>query len=638
MLLVRTALLSLAVLAAATAPAHAATTLEWVPLDSDSANGTPLINDGELTAAPSLPDIAVADANELLFRLQGIATGFSPVTSVSFGLEAVDLSVGRVEKESTEDVALAVDDGDATEDVQIWNGRLISSTATVTDTIEPPAGADAVALGDVNGDGQDDLIAFGGSTVATFLNTGAADPFGAAPSFTNSVATCTNDANGATPGHDVESGDTTGDGLDDVYVACSESDGDSRFVSFQSTGTSLVQEQSSGSGSNASNTGGIELDDVTGDGYLDVIQWVATGVRLGTAGGDPSFTPAEIDGTDGALAAEIADLDADGDQDVAALVPGTAGTRVVKPILNTGANTFTAGTSRTVDPTATGLEVLKLTPDAAPELVVARSGGVDTLRNAPVVETSAALFGQQTQSQPSAIVPVIVHNTGAGQLTLGARSLTGAAAGDYSVQSDSCQTRSFARGESCVVGVQFTPSTAAVRNATISYPSDTASSTVNVALSGTGVVAGVGPQGPTGPQGPAGPQGPTGPQGPAGEDGSDGTAGPQGPAGPEGDAGAQGAQGTAGQPGAAGPPGPAGRDATVTCKAPKKVRRGATNIRIRCSVRLTARTTVKLVRPGRVIARGVVSRSGRVVLRGRKPKPGNYTLVAGALRIGVTVR
>ena len=76
----------------------------------------------------------------------------------------------------------------------------------------------------------------------------------------------------------------------------------------------------------------------------------------------------------------------------------------------------------------------------------------------------------------------------------------------------------------------------------------------------------------------------------------------------------------------------------MTCKAPKKVKRGATNIRITCSVRLTARTKVKLVRPGRVVARGVVSRSGRVVLRGRKPKPGNYTLVAGALRIGVTVR
>lgn len=629
MLLVRTALMSLAVLGAAAAPAHAATTLQWVSLDSDAASGTPLINDGELTGAPSLPDLAVADANELLFRLQGFGTGFSPGTSVSFGLEAVDLAVGRYEKESSEDIALAVDDGDATEDVQIWNGRQISNTATVVDTIEPPAGADAVALGDVNGDGHDDLIAFGGTTVATFLNTGAADPFGASPSFTNSAGSCTNDANGATLGHDVESSDVTGDGLDDVFLTCSETDGDSRFVAFQSTGASLVQEQGASFGSSSSNTSGIELGDVTGDGYFDAIYWDATAVKLGTAAGDPSLAPSDIDGSDGVLAAEIADLDADGDQDVAALMPGSGGTRIVKPILNTGADTFTAGASHTVHPTATSLEVLKLTPDAAPELVVARSGGVDTFRNAPVVETSAALFGQQTQSQTSQTVAIVVQNTGAGLLTLGARSLTGAAAGDYTVQSDSCQTRSFARGESCVVGVQFTPSTTGARNATVSYPSDTAASTVTVALSGTGVVTGVGPQGPTGPQGPAGPQGA------AGDDGSDG---PPGPAGPTGAAGSQGAPGTPGQPGPAGPPGPAGRDATVTCKAPKKVKRGATKVRITCSVRLTARTTVKLVRPGRIVARGVVSRSGRVVLRGRTPQPGGYTLVAGALRIGVTVR
>ena len=617
MFLVRIAVSTLATLAAATAPAHAATTLQWLALDSDATSGTPLINDGELTAAPSLPDLAVADSSEFLFRFQGTAIGFSPTTGASFGLEAVDVAIGRAEKESTQDVALAVDDGDSTEDVQIWNGRLITNTATITDTVEPTAGADAVALGDVNGDGFDDLIAFGGSTVATYLNTGAADPFGASASFTNAIASCSDDPNGATPGHDVESGDTTGDGLDDVYVTCSEADGDNRFVSLQSTGTSLAQEQSSGSGSNASSTSGIELGDVTGDGFLDAIVWMNTGIRLGTADGDPSFTPSEIDGTDAALAAEIADLDADGDQDVAALVPGAGGTRVVRPILNTGANTFTAGASHTVDSTATGLEVLKLTPDAAPELVIARSGGVDTLRAAPVVETSAALFGQQTEGQASQTVPIVVQNTGAGLLTLGARSLTGTAAADYTVQSDSCVSRSFARGESCVVGVQLTPSAAGARTATISYPSNTAASTLSLSLSGTGVAAAGGPQGPAGP---------TGPAGPAGQGGSDGAAGPQGPAG------AQGA------PGAAGPSGPAGRDATVTCRVPRRVRRGATRIRITCSVRLTAKTRVKLVGRRGVVARGVVSAAGRVVLRGRRPAPGRYTLVAGALRIRVTVR
>ena len=76
----------------------------------------------------------------------------------------------------------------------------------------------------------------------------------------------------------------------------------------------------------------------------------------------------------------------------------------------------------------------------------------------------------------------------------------------------------------------------------------------------------------------------------------------------------------------------------MTCKAPKSVKRGARNVRITCSVRLAPRARIALRRTGRVVARGVVSADGRVVLTGRRPARGRYTLAAGTLRIPVKVR
>ncbi|HEX8103185.1 MAG TPA: calcium-binding protein [Solirubrobacteraceae bacterium] len=103
--------------------------------------------------------------------------------------------------------------------------------------------------------------------------------------------------------------------------------------------------------------------------------------------------------------------------------------------------------------------------------------------------------------------------------------------------------------------------------------------------------------------GPAGPVGPAGPSGPAG---------PAGPVGPVGPAGAQGAR---------------GRDARgvkVTCRQRGEVRRGKVRIRCRVKVARSARATATVLRNGRAVARGKVSR-GRfaATLRAR---PGRYTV------------
>jgi hypothetical protein len=85
-----------------------------------------------------------------------------------------------------------------------------------------------------------------------------------------------------------------------------------------------------------------------------------------------------------------------------------------------------------------------------------------------------------------------------------------------------------------------------------------ASTQVDLGMTGSGCAAlgtVLGPTGPTGPRGATGSQGPTGPIGPAGPQGA---IGPQGSIGPQGATGPQGLAGPPGPPGATGSPGPAG--------------------------------------------------------------------------------
>jgi hypothetical protein len=147
----------------------------------------------------------------------------------------------------------------------------------------------------------------------------------------------------------------------------------------------------------------------------------------------------------------------------------------------------------------------------------------------------------------------------------------------------------------------------------------------------TGLQGAPGNTGAQGPKGDTGGQGATGPQGPKGDTGAGGPQGAQGPQGPKGDTGAQ---GTAGPQGPKGARGPAGR---VTCT----VRRTRGTQRVTCTVRTSkARRAraARLLRGGRVVARGTASRSGKVTLRrGTRLAAGTYTLVVGQARTRVTV-
>jgi len=98
--------------------------------------------------------------------------------------------------------------------------------------------------------------------------------------------------------------------------------------------------------------------------------------------------------------------------------------------------------------------------------------------------------------------------------------------------------------------------------------------------------------------------------------------------------GSQGPAGPAGPRGSRGPRGPRGRTARVTCRFLANRRT------VRCRVRYarTTGTRTRLVRRGRTVARGTLSRSGTVTLRrsGRgRLRAGRYIVVVGGVRLPV---
>ena len=100
----------------------------------------------------------------------------------------------------------------------------------------------------------------------------------------------------------------------------------------------------------------------------------------------------------------------------------------------------------------------------------------------------------------------------------------------------------------------------------------------------------------------------------------------QGPAGPPGPAGQNGAPGPAGPKGSRGP---RGRNGRVTCKLNRR------RTRVTCRVKYASKSKGRLVRAGKTVARGQIAK-GRVTLASKKRlAKGNYTLVAGKLKLRV---
>jgi hypothetical protein len=115
----------------------------------------------------------------------------------------------------------------------------------------------------------------------------------------------------------------------------------------------------------------------------------------------------------------------------------------------------------------------------------------DTAAPVPVLSATPVAFGDQTTGTAGAVKPVTVRNDGivgaSSGLTIGTPSIGGANAGDFAIASDGCAGTTVAAGSSCTIGVRFTPGADGGRSATLTIPSNAATSPDTVALGGNGV-------------------------------------------------------------------------------------------------------------------------------------------------------
>jgi Collagen triple helix repeat (20 copies)/Kelch motif len=158
-------------------------------------------------------------------------------------------------------------------------------------------------------------------------------------------------------------------------------------------------------------------------------------------------------------------------------------------------------------------------------------------------------FGHQPVGEPSATQFVSVSSTGNLPLLLSGVAVTGADAGAFKVEQNTCIGVGLTFRQSCAVVVAFTPPSVGTFSATLTLEDNESTPSV-IQLAGTGVMASSGPAGPTGATGPQGATGVAGAMGPQGDNGVTGAAGAQGPAGVTGATGPKGPRGARGSKGA----------------------------------------------------------------------------------------
>jgi len=250
--------------------------------------------------------------------------------------------------------------------------------------IDTAAGAaQAVAVGDVNGDGRPDIIAVlpGSGDAVWYENSG-----GASPTFTRRhIASVLNQP------RDVAVGDVDKDGDLDVFVA---EHGANKILCFRSSGGSAPTFAPITVFSGAGGLSSITTADIDGDTDLDVISTHPLGNRVMIHRNDGASTPGFI-GTvlstteTGAADVIVLDVDLDGDRDIVSAA-ATSGDLVW--FEQNGAS-FTRRSIATGLPAPASLSHADIDGDSRPDLILATSGdnSVNWYRNTPPATSGAAL-------------------------------------------------------------------------------------------------------------------------------------------------------------------------------------------------------------------------------------------------------
>jgi hypothetical protein len=516
------------------------------------------------------------------------APTFAPTAIRSGGpFEIWQMAVGDFDGDGRPDVISPMfDSGGWGGGVSLWRSRADGGLRSATKTTVS-GNVDAVAVGDLNGDG--DLDAVVGETNAdltTLLNRGDGTfATTSSTAFVGTLALADFDGDGDLDllnggGETLEvwpgAGDgtfgtpvtTTVAGLDVFRLDVGDFDGDGIadvVTSGYYDGPTILRGAGDGTFTVAWEIPGLRVQslraaDLDGDGLADVAastQWTErlTTILVKASGPQPARSVA-TDGEGRVIA--LGDVDGDGIADVTTIEYnwGTVST-------HHGFGDGSFGPARTFDVYDLGItspkDVAVADFDGDGRLDVAigdQAAGAVVLRNTSrpgaAVGSATLDLGSQPRSTIGAPQTVLVTNTGDAWLHVGAPALSGTDAGDF--LAGRCDAPVPAGG-SCALPVRFLPSAAGARAATLTIPTDAPGGPLTVSLSGTG---GELPAGPAGNDGADGADGADGRDGANGADGRDGAAGSDGRDGADGKDGAAGATGPQGPAGATGPQGPAG--------------------------------------------------------------------------------
>ena len=102
--------------------------------------------------------------------------------------------------------------------------------------------------------------------------------------------------------------------------------------------------------------------------------------------------------------------------------------------------------------------------------------------------------GSSLPGQPKSVPAVVITNTGTAPLVLGAASITGTNASDFTIGDDACSNATLQPTETCTVQTTFTPSGDHARSATLVVPDNTPAGSRRVPLLGSGAVSATAPQ------------------------------------------------------------------------------------------------------------------------------------------------